>query len=68
MLPGFAGFCQVLLLLLFSGCGLRAVGLQALVCSGLGSGLERAMLQQQTHKAVLEKPLARPRSIIVPDR
>ena len=36
------------------------MGSRALVCSGLGSGLERVMLQQQTHKAVLEKPLARP--------
>ena len=27
------------------------MGSRALVCSGLGSGLERVMLQKQTHKA-----------------
>ena len=72
VLGGFAGFCRVLggfggfcFCFCFLGCGLRAVGSRALVCSGLGSGLERVMLQKQTHKAVLEKPSARPRSIIV---
>ena len=67
VLGGFAGFWGVLGGFAFAfvfwavGSGLWARGL----CSGLGSGLERVMLQQQTHKAVLEKPSARPRSIIV---
>ena len=66
VLPGFGGFCFC-----FCFSGLWAPGLWARglwFALGLGSGLERVMLQQQTHEAVLEKPSAKAEIYHRPDR